>query len=51
MVPHNYGTGYGIKVIVMRRPAPTLPQDAVYGALYGTQALQQNCQVAYSSPG
>jgi hypothetical protein len=40
---------FGIKVIVMRRPAPTFPPDVVYGALSGTQALQQNYQLAYSS--
>jgi hypothetical protein len=41
---------FGIKVIVMRRPALTLPQDAVYAALYGTTTLQQNYQLAYSTP-
>lgn len=43
-------TAFAIKVIVMRHPAPTLPPDAVYGALYGTKALQQNYRLAYSSP-
>jgi len=41
---------FGIKVIVMRRPALTLPQDVVYGALYDTTTLQQNYQLAYSTP-
>jgi hypothetical protein len=43
-------TAFAIKVIVMRRPAPTLPPDVVYGALYGTKALQQSYRLAYSSP-
>ena len=41
---------FGIKVIVMRLPAPTFPQDLVYGALYGTKELKQNYQLAYRSP-
>jgi hypothetical protein len=34
----------------MRRPTPTLSQDAVYGAVYGTKGLRQNYRLAYSSP-
>ena len=40
---------FGIKVIVMRRPAPTFPLDVVYDALHGTKLLQQNYRLAYSS--
>jgi Dolichyl-phosphate-mannose-protein mannosyltransferase len=42
---------FGIKVILMRLPAPGLPSDVVYGALHGSKLLRQDYRLAYSSDG